>query len=174
MFEAIAVLVAGLIAAGAAVHQIARQARLRLKLEIYREILGVRTEHADAIREISTKLHILKSQVGIWAEPHRFGGICPSPNVSATELNMLVHNVLMKAADISILTEQWQIIDSRLDLFRLAMGSAAHDLRAEWVPFFQSAMTVLPPDAGKPSNHAKASPEFFSIMGISVIGCKKR
>ena len=165
MFEPIAILIAGLVAAAAAVYQIARQARLRLKLEIYREILGTRTEHADAIREVSTKIHILKSQLGIWAEPERFGGICPPPNTSAAELNLLVHRALMKAADISILTEQWQIIDRRIDLFRLAMGSAAHDVRTEWVPFIQIATTVLPPEQGKPSNHAKASSEVLRMLG---------
>ena len=164
MIEVLAALVAGLIAAGVAIHQIARQARLRLKLEIYREILIVRRDHADAIREVSTKLYILDSQVGIWADPERFGGICPPPNISMSELNLLVHKALSKAADISILTEQWQIIDRRLDLFRLAMGSASHDLRTELTPFFQSALAVLPAELGKQSNHDKVPPKFLSNL----------
>jgi len=47
-----------------------------------------------------------------------------------------------------IIIERWQIIDPRLHVFRLAFGSAVHDLREAWAPLSRILSTVVPPVVG--------------------------
>jgi hypothetical protein len=47
-----------------------------------------------------------------------------------------------------ILIERWQIVDPRLDVFRLAFGVALRDLREAWQPLAQLVSGVVAPMPG--------------------------
>lgn len=155
-------LVGGLLAAGtgvvgviltaaAAAYHITKQARTTLKVELYREIISAVEKQSDAEGELSTKLRILNSLISVWLLPEQFGGSPPGPNTSWAELNTLHYQSQSEGADLMILIEKWQIVDPRLELFRLAFGVALHDIRTAWAPLSQSVGYVVPPIPGTPA-----------------------
>lgn len=138
------------VAAGVAVYQITKQARMGLKVELYREILAAVEKQGEAEQELSTKLRVLNSLISVWIAPDQFPGTRPSPNTTWAELNELVHKVQREAAELMIIIERWQIVDTRLDVFGMAFGVALRDIRAAWAPLSHSASAVLAPMEGLP------------------------
>lgn len=139
-------------AAAVAFHQITKQARMGLKVDLYREILAALDRQGDAERALSTKLRVLNSLIGVWLLPDEFPGAQPLvPNTSWAELNELIARCQTDAADLMILIEKWMIVDPRLDIFRMAFGVGLRDLRAAWAPLSHSVGRVVPPAPGLPS-----------------------
>lgn len=136
------------VTAVAAIYAINRQTRMALKLELYREALQAIDKQSDSERELSTKLRVLNSLINVWEEPEKFGGLRPAPNTSWSELHELFYRCQGEGADLMIIIERWQIIDPRLHVFRLAFGSAVHDLREAWAPLSRILSTVVPPVVG--------------------------
>lgn len=143
-----AALVGAAIAGAAAVSAINKQARMTLKLDLYREVLKAVEKQGDSETALSTKLRVLNSLIDVWAEPEKFGGLRPVPNTSWSELNELYHRCQIEGAELVMIIERWQIVDPRLHVFRLAFGSAVHDLREAWTPLSQIVGAVVPPVAG--------------------------
>jgi hypothetical protein len=154
---AAATLVAAGLAAAIIMIQIGRQSRdateqtreterLTLKLSIYREILAICQEQAEAERKLSLKLGILRyGTLPVWREPERFGGIRPKAPTDSMELTRLVGEALNSGNAVVTLTEQWRIVDSRLDLFSHAVSAAIHDIRGTWDNLHSKLATLLPP-----------------------------
>jgi hypothetical protein len=123
-----------------------------LKVDLYREIISAVEKQSDAERELSTKLRVLNSLMAVWQMPEQFPGAqLPTPNTSWAELNELFFKCQHQAADLMILIEKWQIVDPRLDIFRMAFGVGLRDLREAWTPLSHlvsavvAAMPGLPP-----------------------------
>jgi hypothetical protein len=94
-------------------------------------------------------LRVLNTLIGVWAEPEKFGGLQrPSPNTNWAELNQLFHECHNAGSDLVILIERWQIVDPRLNVFKLAFGSALHDIRDAWTPLNRIVGTVVGPAPG--------------------------
>lgn len=146
-----AVTLIGVAVAGTvAVYQITKQARTGLKVDLYREIITGVDRQSEGERQLSTKLRVLSSLNGIWLAPDQFPGPKPSPNVTWIELNELVQKCQVDAADLMITIERWQIVDPRIDIFRMAFGVALREIRATWGPLSQSASAVLAVMPGGP------------------------
>lgn len=137
-------------AAAVAVYQILKQARMGLKVELYREILAAVDKQGDGERELSIKLRVLNSLIGVWLTPDQFPGIRPSPNTTWAELNELVHKCQNDGADLMIFIEKWQIVDPRLDIFRSAFGVALRDIRQSWTTLAQLVGAVIAAAPGAP------------------------
>jgi hypothetical protein len=148
LIGAIVALVGWGVAGAVAVYQVTKQARSALKVDLYKEVLSAVANQGEAERELSTKLRILNSLFGVWLSPEQFGGLRPAPNTTWAELNELVYKCQGQGADLMILIERWQIVDPRLDLFRMAFGVALRDIREAWQPVSELASAVVPPIAG--------------------------
>ena len=151
LIGAAAALIVAAIAAAAAVYQITKQARMGLKVELYREALAAVEAQGDAERALSTKFHILKSLIQVWQRPEQFGGIRPNASTSWAELHDLSYKAQGEAAEMMTLIEKWQIVEPKLDVFRLAFGSASHDLREAWMRLSQVVGRVVPTVPGGPA-----------------------
>jgi len=138
------------VTAAATVFQITKQARTGLKVELYREILAAIDKQGDAERELSTKLRVLNSLIGVWLRPNQFPGVRPLPNTTWAELNDLFYKCQSDGADLMIFIEKWQIVDPRLDIFRMAFGVAIRDVRETWTPISRLVGAVVAPVAGAP------------------------
>jgi hypothetical protein len=140
------------VAAGVAVYQITKQARMALKVELYREIISAIEKQSGAERDLSTKLRVLNSLIAIWQAPEQFRGIqLPTSNTSWSELNELCFKSQYEAAELMILIEKWQIVDPRLEVFRMAFGVGLRDLREAWTPLSHMLSAVVPPMTGTPT-----------------------
>ena len=126
------------------------QARSGLKVELYKEFLRAVADQSDAEAELSTKLRVLNSLIGVWLSPEQFGGFRPTPNTNWAELNDLASKCQGQGANLMILIEKWQIVEPRLDLFRLAFGVALHEIRATWQAVSVLAGAALPPVGSGP------------------------
>jgi hypothetical protein len=49
-----------------------------------------------------------------------------------------------KAIEVISRTERWQIIDTRIELFRTAINVAKHDIDNAWQPYFNLVLPVMP------------------------------
>jgi hypothetical protein len=138
------------VTAAVAVFQITKQARMGLKVELYREALSAIDSQGDTERELSTKLRVLKSLISVWQKPEQFGGIRPNSTTSWSEFHDLSYKAQGEAAELMILIEKWQIVEPKLDLFRLAFGSASHDLRQAWMRLEQPLGAIVATVPGGP------------------------
>jgi hypothetical protein len=150
LIGAVVVLLASAVAAAVAVYQVTKQARSALKVDLYKEVLAAIANQGEAEGELSTKLRVLNSLIGVWLSPEQFGGFRPTPNTTWAELNELVYKCQGQGADLMILIERWQIVDPRLDLFRMAFGVALRDIREAWQPVSALVGGVVPAIAGAP------------------------
>lgn len=154
-------------AAAVATYQVTKQVRSGLKVELYREILGTIEKQGDAERELSTKLRILNSLIGVWLRPDQFPGDRPSPNTTWAELNDLFHKCQTDGADLMIFIEKWQIVDPRLDVFRLAFGVALRDLRKAWHPLAQAVGAVVAAMPGTPVPALPSKESLEAVLKVS-------
>ena len=139
------------VAAAVAVYQITKQARMGLKVDLYRQVIAAVEKQSEAEQELSTKLRVLNSLIGVWLAPDEFPGMHPTPSKTWVELNELVHKCQREAAELMILIERWQIVDPRLDIFRMAFGVALRDIREAWTPLSHLAGALLAPMPGTPA-----------------------
>ncbi|MEI9965570.1 MAG: hypothetical protein WDM92_13780 [Caulobacteraceae bacterium] len=153
-----ATLLAALVGFGAIFMQIGRQARdaikqnrdnevIKLKLRIYEQILTICETASNReiafvgyVRDFISELDIAKmrSDQGL-----------PSslPNSRVPGLLKVQEASTSAAIEIVTATEQWQIIDPRMEVFRLAIIAASHDIRgAFFTDFFPIAMQTMPID----------------------------
>lgn len=128
-----------------AIYQVTKQARSGLKVELYKDFLGAVDDQSNAEAELSTKLRVLNSLIGVWLAPEQFPGYRPNPNTNWAELNDLASKCQTQAANLMTLIEKWQIVEPKLDLFRLAFGVALREIRATWQAVSALAGATLPP-----------------------------
>lgn len=138
------------VAAAVAVFQVTRQARSGLKVDLYKEILRSVADQGDAEGQLSMTLRVLNSLIPVWLAPEQFGGVRPIPNTSWAELNELAYRCQGQGADLMLLIEKWQIVEPKLDLFRMAFGVALHEIREAWQGVSALLGAVVPPIAGSP------------------------
>ena len=162
----VALLVAGF-AAVVAVYQITKQARMGLKVELYREVLTAIGSQGDAERDLSTKLAVLGSLIALWLRRHEFGGSRPNPSTSWAELHDLSFKAQMEGAELVCLIEKWLIVDPRLDIFKLAFGSALHDMRQAWASLSDTLGAVVPIVPGGPFP-SEAPDDTLEAVGAAI------
>lgn len=125
-----------------AVEQSALNARIGLKLDVYRSVAGECEKQQDCINPILVGLAALK-----WRLPSHFdeSEFRYPLGFTAQQVNEWVHKIQVGSADLLILIERWEIIDPRLDLFRTAVNSASYNLRLAYDASCDFFRRVLPP-----------------------------
>jgi hypothetical protein len=78
------------------------------------------------------------------------------PSAHPSQLIEKKSQVASSAIKVMAVTETWQIVDPRMDVFRIAIVTALHDLDFAYQPYFNAAyraMTIaFPKDAWAPPN----------------------
>ena len=188
LIDAGATIVAACIAALIVMHQLKVQAmqarqqaalseRLKLNLDIYREIVAIGLEFEDVQASMVGKLQVLRSSfIQPWMEPAKWGGYRPPPSTSGQELLALHGAAHTAAVKIITLIENWQVIDKRLDLYQVATVAALHDARTAWDEFFRLVASVTgfqPLAAGPAQWQPPANYDWESLEAACAIALDK-
>lgn len=148
---------AAVIGAGAIVWQLGRQHRNesqrqtenfkgQLKLQVYQEFSSRLATTAEAVQAAAMYAFAAQSHLEIYTSQIA-SGFTPAPiNDRApklVELNSAAANEVVEAI---FLLEKYFIIHPDLDIFRLALSAAAHDVREAFHPLFQFMLAHFPMD----------------------------
>jgi len=152
---ALATILAALISAYVIIRQIGKQARnaikqsrdneaLKLKLEIYKDIIGISRETSRAISDL--KSFVWQFQLALTLsrqmQAEMGGHVIPSARPSIfTEKKSQVSASCIRVIAI---TETWQIIDKRISIFRTAVNTALYDVDDAYAAYFNAALRAMP------------------------------
>ena len=154
----VATVLAATIGASAVVYQMGWQARnaiklnrhneaLKLKLEVYKDIVGISHKASDAINDWSAFMRMFQSTLSLARQSQaEFNGyVIPSahPSQLIDKESQLQSSTLRVIA----ITETWQIIEPNIDIFRTAINAALYDIDAASHPYFGAAYHAMPIDA---------------------------
>ena len=115
------------------VNQIKLGERLKLKLDIYKEILKVASSAQDAYSEVAHKVNLFQySFIPIWLNKKDFPGYEPKPPTDAITMINLNAEAGYKAVEVLTLIENWTVIDPRVRVFHTAVNVALHEMRTAW------------------------------------------
>jgi len=122
---------------GLAAHFVVKQIkfgeRLKLKLEIYKEILKVAQSATDAYGALHHQVHMfMYSFISIWSNKQKYQGLNPNPPTDAVTMINLNAEAGMKASEVLGLIENWTVIDPRVRVFHDAINVAVHEMRNAW------------------------------------------
>jgi hypothetical protein len=131
---ALATVAVGLLGALAVVWQIGRQARnalrqnrhnetLKLKLKVYEEIIVTCRAASDAVVSLSFYVRLFHTNVVLYRQIMQQGVPLVIPDARVPRLIEKKTAVDTTAVEIVSLTERWQIIDPRIQIFRVAVGA---------------------------------------------------
>jgi hypothetical protein len=162
------------------VYQIGRQAQnalkqsreneaIKLKLEVYKDITGVSREALDAIGDLSSFVRQFHSALLLAQQTQRdLGGyVVPSsfdPSLLIEKKSKLSSSNIRVIA----ITETWQIIDQRMDIFRTAIASAFYDLDEAYQHYFNAAYRAMP--IASPKDDAWRLPAVDTLRQIELQG----
>lgn len=152
---AAATLAVGVLGALAIVWQIGRQAHnairqnrhnetLKLKLKVYEEIIATCRVASDAVVNLSSYVRLFHTNVVLYWQiaQQRVAPVIPDARVPRLIEKKTAADTA--AVEIVSLTERWQIIDPRIQIFRVAVGAAIYDINATWQPYFNVALARMP------------------------------
>jgi hypothetical protein len=157
LLEGLGTVAAALVGAWAISWQIGRQARhaieqnrlnerLKLRLDVYREIeaLCVRATHAEVAltgtaRSAMLQLRNYRSAVSMTGRP-------APPRARIEPLIPLQEDATGTVVGLIQAVEKWRIVDVRLGVFQTAFNVAQHDFLEAWQSYFRSALMLLPMD----------------------------
>lgn len=156
-FGPLVTILAAVIGASAIVWQLGRQHRNesqrqaenfkgQLKLQVYQEFANRLSTATDAVQAAAMYAFTAPTHVEIYSsQVHR--GFTPPPitdrALKLLDLNSKAANEIVETI---FLLEKYFIIHPDLDIFRLALSSASHDVGESFHPVFQFALSNFPMD----------------------------
>jgi hypothetical protein len=140
---------------------------MKLKLRIYEnEVVPTVERTVDAevalasfIRLFITALKTHKSLVDA-------GVPAATPVARVPELIRLKASFDRETIVIVTFTERWLIIDPRVEIFRIGINAALHDVREEWGAYFDVVMRAMPVEL--PTGLHWSPPTFEQLVGIEA------
>jgi hypothetical protein len=161
------------VAAGFAVvvYQIGSQARnalkqsreneaVKLKLEVYKDIVGISREASAAASDLLSSIRLFHSSLLFARQTQADMNAYVVPTSSGDPQRFIDSRLQMNSNAIKVIavTETWQIIDPRIDIFGKAIGAALFDIDTAYNPYFDAALHVMPfgvpkdaPEEGTPT-----------------------
>lgn len=148
---------AAVIGASAIVWQLGRQHRneslrqtenfkSQLKLQVYQEFASRLSVASDAVQSTAMYAFTAPTHVEIYTS-QAANGLTPAPitdrALKLLELNSTAANEVVETI---FLLEKYFIIHPELDIFRLALSSAAHEVSESFHPLFQFMLSNFPMD----------------------------
>jgi hypothetical protein len=181
---ALATVAAATLGAIAVVLQIGKQARaaidqnrhnesMKLKLQVYQEIVAICRNASDAEVALSSYIRSFSLDIAVSKQMRQIGQKWMVPKARVRDLIDKSHAVSMNAIEIIMLTERWQIIDSRIELMRTAANVASHDIREAFAPYLDLALRVMPQELpGHPQQNPLAwqPPDEAITERLEVLG----
>lgn len=138
-------IIAAVIAASIVMWQIGHGERLKLKLKLYEDFSALVDRTSTAATKLTSPTLSLMVQSREWAKaPESLAVIAPSQRARAfLELYSAVGE---RVVELIIAIERYEIIDTRLSVFRYALSAALHDLSEAWPAFADASWPLLPAD----------------------------
>lgn len=152
---AFATVTAATLAARMVIRQIGAQARnainqnkhaetLKLKLDIYKQILVTCKKASAASLSLATFIRGFESDISL----RRAGALTGAPAARFTNYMKLNSEFGAETTELLFITERWGIVDSRMDVFKIAFNAALHDIREVGTRYTTECMTLMPVDNG--------------------------
>lgn len=161
LIGALATIAAGTLGVLVVVWQIGEQARIaisqnrdneavKLKLRVYEEVAEICKRASDAEIMLASFIRGFANNVRMIQTWQAQGVPWSTPRERFAKFQELSSDFANALNDAIFVTERWQVIDPRFDLFRYALNAAMHDVRElekPYVPFIVQAMPMeTPPD----------------------------
>jgi hypothetical protein len=154
----VATILAATIGALVVLGQIGRQARnaikqnkhneaLKLRLEVYKDIVGISRKASDAISDLSAFIRKFQSTLSLARQTQAELKGYAVPSAHPSQLIDKKSQLHSSNTRVMAITETWQIIDQRMDIFRTAINAALYDIDAAFHPYFDAAYHAMPIDA---------------------------
>jgi hypothetical protein len=152
--QAKATLIAATVSALVVVHQIGRQARnalkqsrhneaLKLKLEIYKDIIGITRDASNAISDLSSFARNFPMNLSFAQQTQAKTGNFAVPSAHPSHLIEKKSELYSTHIKMIAITETWKIVDNRIDVFRTAINSALYDIDEAYRLFFDAALPLM-------------------------------
>lgn len=111
-----------------AIEQTRQTEALKLKMQVYQEIVGLCRDVTEAEIELSSYVRTCTFDIKMRSDLAKDRR---NWDVRGRAAQLYEHRSRLETAAISVIafTERWGIIDPRIDLFRLAVNVALHDIR---------------------------------------------
>ncbi len=146
---------------------------LKLKLRVYEEILQGCSAAIDAETSLSNLVLMFQTDV---EAAHQFpppNGVYRTPAARMPAYLEADRRFSDATIDVVLLTERWQIIDPRIDLFRFALLSAMHGHREASAAYFPFAMDAMPlelpgPPGQPPQLRVWTPPDLHRTQALST------
>lgn len=129
-----------------AIRQNSHNESLKLKMKVYEEIIGVVQKCQDATSALSTFIRLFSISVQKARLQIAIGQTVMLPNERFLALMELQKAFSSSAIDMVFLTERWQIIDPRIEIFRTAFNATMHDVREASTAYEGVATYLMPVD----------------------------
>jgi hypothetical protein len=137
------------------VYQIGRQAQnaikqnreneaIKLKLEVYKDIIGISREASDAIGDLSSFVREFHSTLSLAQQTQSEVGEFVVPSFHPSQLIEKKSKLASSNIRVMAITETWQIIDPRMDIFRTAIVSSLYDIDEAYPHYFNTAFSAMP------------------------------
>jgi len=155
LIGALATVVTATLGALLVVWQIGRQARnairqnqhneaLKLKLHVYEEIVAICRAASHAEVDFSSFVRLFQIDLELCRQMSQIGQPRSIPKARVPVL--IEKNTALRDKTIEIIsfTERWQIIDPRIEIFRIAINVAIYDIEAANSKYFNTAIKIMP------------------------------
>ena len=134
-----------------AIRQNKENEALKLKLGIYQHILTVCKSAEDGEAAYSTFVRMFENSIANFANMQA-RGIAPSlPKARFPELIKLNDEYSRGAIQMMTALENYEIIDPRMKIFRIAIGAALNDAREAYSSYVSKCMHMMPADQPAPA-----------------------
>jgi hypothetical protein len=136
-----------------AIAQNRENERTKLKLKIYEDIVAICAQASDAEITFSGYIRSYLMNVSIARSLQKQGQSYSIPRERFPEMNELNSAASRSAIGVISTVERWTVIDPRVDIFRVAMSVALHEVQeaftGKFVPAVIRTMPIQHPQTGE-------------------------
>jgi hypothetical protein len=155
VIASLATIFAAIIGALVVIYQIGRQARnaieqnrsneaLKLKLEVYKDIIRISREASNAITDLSSFIRQFHVTLSLARQTQAELNAYAVPSAHPSQLIERKSQLYSSHIKVMAITETWQMIDPRIDIFRKAISTSLFDIDTVYSPYFNAAIRAMP------------------------------
>ncbi|TIP26251.1 MAG: hypothetical protein E5X67_21050 [Mesorhizobium sp.] len=127
-----------------AILQNRNNAALKLKVELYEEIVQLCHDASEASTNLASYIRRFNIDLGLFSSMTKVGQNWNRPKARAEGLMAAKDEFDKMAIKLMYFTEQWGIIDPRTSIFRTAVSVTLHDLELAFQPYFSKVLPWMP------------------------------
>jgi hypothetical protein len=141
-----------------AISQQQHTERLKLKLDVYRELLRLCEAARHSIIQAHNFTGSFTQQLESYEAVATQGVVGIVPKSRATDFIEVWKKASDAVLDLIAWTEKWEIIDPRIEVFRTAFNATLHDNREEFAAYVDIASITMPRDQVGPTGQLTLFP----------------